>query len=159
MTGLGVVAGARAGEGVALGAMDRMNLNSHPFLVTLNLFQGPFRRTFRFMRQERNPCVYILASRHYGTLYIGVTSDLLGRMWQHRSGATPGFTSRHKTYRLVHFEMFGDMVSVITREKQLKNWHRPWKIDLINEANPHWADLAVGLGLPPLAPDVGRNGP
>ena len=127
--------------------------------VTLNLFQGPFLRTLRFMQQERNPCVYILASRHYGTLYIGVTSDLIARLWQHRSGATPGFSSRHKTYRLVHFEMFGDMIGAITREKQLKNWHRPWKINLINEANPHWADLAVGLGLPPLAPNSGKNGP
>jgi putative endonuclease len=127
--------------------------------VTLNLFQGPFRRTFTSVRLERGPCVYILASRHYGTLYIGVTSDLLGRMWQHRNGATPGFSSRYKIYRLVHFEMFGDMVSAINREKQLKNWHRPWKISLINEANPHWADLAVGLGLPSLAPILGPNGP
>jgi putative endonuclease len=111
------------------------------------------------MRQERNPCVYILASRHYGTLYIGVTSDLLGRLWQHRNGATPGFSSRYTVYRLVHFEMFGDMENAILREKQLKRWHRPWKINLINEANPHWADLAVGLGLPPLAPGKPKNGP
>ena len=76
------------------------------------------------MRQERNPSVYILASGHYGTLYIGVTSDLIARLWQHRNAATPGFSSRYKVYRLVHFEMFGDMVSAITREKQLKNWHR-----------------------------------
>ena len=159
MTGLGVVAGVRAGEGGALGAVVGRNLHSHPFIVTLNLFQGPFRRTFRSMRQERNPCVYIVANRHYGTLYIGVTSDLLSRMWQHRSGATPGFTSRHKTYRLVHFEIYGDMVTAITREKQLKNWHRPWKINLINEANPHWADLAVGLGLPPLALSMAHDRP
>ena len=111
------------------------------------------------MRQERVPCAYILASKHHGTLYIGVTSDLLSRMWQHREGTQLGFTKRYAIYRLVHFEMFGDMVGAITREKQLKNWHRRWKINLINEANPHWADLAVGLGLPPLAPTLGRNGP
>ena len=111
------------------------------------------------MRQERHPCVYILASRHYGTLYIGVTSDLIGRLWQHRNGATPGFPARYKAYCLVYFEMFGDMVSAIAREKQLKNWHRQWKINLINEANPDWHELAVGLGLPPLAPGMRRNGP
>ncbi len=111
------------------------------------------------MRQERNPCVYILASGHYGTLYIGVTSDLMARLWQHRNGALPGFTSRYKVHRLVHFEMFGDMVNAITREKQLKRWHRQWKINLINEANPEWRDLAVGLGLPPLASRGRPDGP
>ncbi len=130
-----------------------------PFLVTLNLFQGPFRRTLSSMRQERNPCVYILASARYGTLYVGVTSDLVGRLWQHRNNVLPGFTRRHRIHRLVHFEMFGDMINAIAREKQVKNWHRQWKINLINEHNPHWADLAVGLGLPPLAPDVRCDGP
>ncbi|MFM5918433.1 MAG: GIY-YIG nuclease family protein [Novosphingobium sp.] len=111
------------------------------------------------MRQKRIPCVYILASAHYGTLYIGVTSDLIARLWQHRNDALPGFTRKHKIHRLVHFEMLGDMYTAITREKQLKRWHRSWKINLINEANPHWADLAVGLGLPPVAPNVRHNGP
>ena len=107
---------------------------------------------------ERNPCVYILASRHYGTLYIGVTSDLIARLWQHRNDALPGFTSRYGVYRLVHFEPFGDMERAIAREKQLKNWHRQWKINLINAENPEWRDLAVGLGLPPIAPRERRNG-
>ncbi len=111
------------------------------------------------MRQERQPCVYILASGHYGTLYIGVTSGLVARMWQHRNDAVPGFTSHYSIHRLVHYELFGEMERAIMREKQLKNWHRQWKINLINESNPHWADLAVGLGLPPLAPDGRRNGP
>jgi putative endonuclease len=110
------------------------------------------------MREERNPCVYLLASKRYGTLYIGVTSDLLGRLWQHRNNVIPGFTSQHSVHRLVHFEMFGDMERAIAREKQLKNWHRQWKINLINEANPHWGDLAVGLGLPPLEPGEPING-
>lgn len=111
------------------------------------------------MRQERNPCVYVLASGHYGTLYIGVTSNLLQRLVQHREGLLPGFTARYKVHRLVHFEMFGDMERAILREKQLKNWHRQWKINLINAENPEWVDLAVGLGLPPLAPRQGRDGP
>ncbi len=110
------------------------------------------------MREERQPCVYILASKVYGTLYVGVTSNLVGRLWQHRNGATPGFSSRYSICRLVHYELFGEMEPAILREKQLKNWHRQWKINLINEANPHWADLAAGLGLPPLAPSLGRDG-
>ena len=110
------------------------------------------------MREERNPCVYILASGHYGTLYIGVTSNLPQRLAQHREGLLPGFTTRYKVHRLVHFEMFSEMEPAILREKQLKRWHRPWKINLINAENPHWTDLAVGLGLPPLGPTKRRNG-
>lgn len=126
--------------------------------VMLNLFQHPFRGTHRLMSFERNPCVYILASGHFGTLYIGVTSDLMKRLYQHREHVTGGFTSRYAVYRLVHFEMFGDMEHAILREKQLKNWHRPWKINLINAENPEWRDLAVGLGFEPLTPRVRRNG-
>ena len=111
------------------------------------------------MPTEKNPCVYILASGHYGTTYIGVTSNLMQRLAQHREGVTRGFTSRYAVYRLVHFEMFGDMERAIAREKQLKNWKRPWKINLINSVNPEWRDLAVGLGFPPLAPRVRRDGP
>jgi len=111
------------------------------------------------MRTERNPCVYILASGHYGTLYIGVTSDLMGRLWQHRNNAIPGFTSRYGVYRLVYFEMYDDMDRAIAREKQLKNWRRQWKINLINDVNPDWHDLAVGLGFEPTAPRPRRNGP
>jgi putative endonuclease len=128
-----------------------------PIFVTLNLFQGPFHSTNRSMPIERNPCVYILASGHYGTLYIGVTSDLMVRLWQHRNNALPGFTSRYGVYRLVHFEMFGDMERAIAREKQLKNWRREWKINLINGENPEWRDLAVGLGFEPMALRARRN--
>ena len=113
----------------------------------------------RPMPIERNPCVYILASGHYGTIYIGVTSNLMQRLAQHREGVTKGFTSRYSVYRLVHFEMFGDMERAITREKQLKNWRREWKVNLINSENPEWRDLAVGLGFPPLPPRVRRDGP
>jgi len=111
------------------------------------------------MKKERLPCSYILASGHYGTLYIGVTSDLITRLWQHRNNALPGFTARHEIHRLVHYELFGEMETAILREKQLKRWHRHWKINLINESNPHWTDLAVGLGLPPLASGKRHNRP
>jgi putative endonuclease len=111
------------------------------------------------MREERRPCVYILASGRYGTLYIGVTSNLIARMWQHRNDVLAGFTKCHSVHRLVHFEMFGEMIPAISREKQLKRWHRQWKINLINAANPEWRDLAVALGLPPLAPGKSMDGP
>jgi putative endonuclease len=99
---------------------------------------------------ERNPCVYILASGRCGTLYIGVTSNLLQRLHQHRSGEVPGFTTRHAVYRLVRFEMFEDMERAIAREKQLKNWHRDWKLNLIEQDNADWHDLALDLGFAPL---------
>ena len=125
----------------------------------LNLFQHPFIGYIPPVRDQRQPCVYILASKLYGSLYIGVTSNLARRLWQHRNNATPGHTAKYAIYRLVHFELFGDMEPAILREKQLKNWHRPWKINLINAYNPHWADLAVGLGLPPLGRGKLPDGP
>ena len=114
------------------------------------MFQGPFVSYTYEMKQEKQPCVYILASKLYGALYIGVTSDLMKRLSQHRQHLTPGHTSKYAIYRLVHFEVFSTMDAAIAREKQLKNWHRPWKINLINAENPHWIDLAVGLGFPPI---------
>lgn len=95
---------------------------------------------------ERQPCVYILASRRHGTLYIGVTSDLMGRLHQHRTKAARGFTSRYGVMRLVHFEVGETMEGAITREKQLKAWKRDWKIALIEQDNPLWEDRAIELG-------------
>lgn len=99
---------------------------------------------------DRQPCVYILASGRHGTLYIGVTSDLVKRMHQHRTGATGGFTKKYHVHRLVHFEPFGEMIGAIAREKQLKDWRRDWKIALIERDNPEWDDLAIGLGFEPI---------
>ncbi|GGD58646.1 GIY-YIG nuclease family protein [Erythrobacter arachoides] len=110
------------------------------------------------MRQERQPCVYILVNGAYGTLYIGVTSDLIARVWQHRTDAVPGFTSRYRVKTLVRYELLATMDEAIAREKQLKRWHRRWKINLIESDNPDWHDLAPGLGLPPLAPHQMRDG-
>jgi putative endonuclease len=101
--------------------------------------------------RERQPCVYILASDRNGTLYIGVTSNLPARMHQHREGVTEGFTHLYGVAKLVRFELFEDMVSAITREKQLKRWRREWKLNLIEQDNPGWVDLAVTmLGFPPM---------
>jgi putative endonuclease len=85
--------------------------------------------------------VYILASALGGTLYIGVTNDLVRRMTEHRLGIADGFTKRHRITRLVYFEEFGDIRDAIAREKQLKKWNRAWKIGLIEERNPNWSDL------------------
>jgi putative endonuclease len=87
------------------------------------------------------PCVYILASQRNGTLYIGVTSDLVKRVWEHRNDLREGFTKRYGVHQLVYYEMHGDMSAAITREKQLKKWNREWKLRLIEERNPTWQDL------------------
>jgi putative endonuclease len=99
----------------------------------------------------KQPCVYMLASQEYGTLYIGVTSDLIARLDRHRTGKVKGFTKKYRVYRLTRFEQFATMHDAISREKQLKRWHRQWKINLIESENPQWLDLAPALGLPPLA--------
>jgi putative endonuclease len=111
------------------------------------------------MASDKQPCVYILASAHYGSLYIGVTSGLDRRMSEHRQGLIPGQLVRYGIKRLVHFETFGDMASAIAREKQLKNWHRQWKINLVNAENPYWVDLAVSLGFPALPTRLHDDGP
>ena len=95
---------------------------------------------------ERTPCVYLLASGFHGTLYTGVTSNLLGRTWQHREGVTRGFTDRYGVKRLVWFETHDRMETAIQREKSIKRWHRQWKIDLIERENPTWRDLAGDFG-------------
>jgi putative endonuclease len=85
--------------------------------------------------------VYLLASQRNGTLYLGVTRDLVGRVYQHNTKATPGFTSRYGVQRLVWFETYDDPTTAIAREKEVKKWRRAWKLRLIEEANPTWRDL------------------
>jgi putative endonuclease len=89
----------------------------------------------------KEPCVYILASKPYGTLYVGVTSDLYGRMAEHVQGLHDGFTRKWKIDRLVYYEMHETMEAAILREKRLKKWHRPWKYRLIEQMNPEWQNL------------------
>ena len=90
---------------------------------------------------RKQPAVYILASKRNGTLYIGVTSDLVKRAWEHKNGITGGFTKKYGVHHLVHYELFDDMNSTITREKQMKKWRRAWKIELIEKGNRDWRDL------------------
>lgn len=87
------------------------------------------------------PCVYILASKRNGTLYVGVTSDLIKRVWEHKSNLVAGFTKKYRVHTLVWYEGHETMESAIAREKALKAWKREWKLELIEKENPAWEDL------------------
>ncbi len=89
----------------------------------------------------KQPCVYLLASRRHGTLYIGVTRDLVQRAWQHKNDLVAGFTRRYGVHTLVWHETHPTMEGAIAREKAIKNWRRVWKIELIEGFNPDWQDL------------------
>lgn len=89
--------------------------------------------------------VYIITNQRNGTLYTGVTSNIIKRVWQHKSGETHGFTSKYKIHQLVYYEIHEDIVEAIKREKKIKAWKRDWKIRLIEEMNPNWDDLYSGL--------------
>ena len=89
--------------------------------------------------------VYIMTNRMYGTLYVGVTSNIARRAWEHRLGRVPGFTRRYDVKTLVFYEFHGSMLDAIRREKQIKEWKRAWKIALIESGNPDWHDLFDGV--------------
>jgi putative endonuclease len=89
----------------------------------------------------KQPAVYILASRRNGTLYIGVTSNLIARVRQHKNDVVEGFTDRYAVHTLVYFELHAEMAQAIAREKQLKRWKRAWKLAMIERHNPEWRDL------------------
>ena len=99
---------------------------------------------------DRVPCVYLLARASHSTLYTGVTSDLLGRVHQHREGLADGFAKQYGVKRLVWFEVHDTMEQAIVREKRIKRWPRAWKYELIHKENPTWRDLAEDFGLEPL---------
>jgi putative endonuclease len=103
------------------------------------------------MREDFQPTVYLLASARNVTLYVGVTSNLLARIHQHRSGAVPGFTRDYSIKLLVWWEQHDTMASAITREKRIKKWNRAWKLNLIEACNPDWRDLAEEFGFAPLS--------
>jgi putative endonuclease len=90
---------------------------------------------------RKQPCVYILASGRNGTLYAGVTSHLVKRVWEHKNKFVPGFAERYSAHALVWFEMHATMDAAITREKTIKNWKRKWKLQMIEQTNPYWRDL------------------
>ena len=88
-----------------------------------------------------NYYVYILASRKDGAIYVGITNDIVGRIYEHRTKAAPGFTSKYNITRLVWLEIYEDPISAISRERELKKWKRAWKVQLIEAQNPQWEDL------------------
>ncbi|MDH5630966.1 MAG: GIY-YIG nuclease family protein [Gammaproteobacteria bacterium] len=90
---------------------------------------------------KKVPYVYIMANKKNGTLYIGVTSDLIQRVWQHKNKLVEGFSEKYGTNRLVYFEQHQEIIEAISREKQIKKWRRQWKIELIESKNPQWDDL------------------
>jgi putative endonuclease len=94
---------------------------------------------------KKKPCVYLLASRKRGTLYLGVTSDLIKRVWEHKNDQVEGFSKKYRVHQLVWYEQHVHMKSAIEREKSIKKWKRGWKIALIEEENPQWADLYESL--------------
>jgi putative endonuclease len=85
--------------------------------------------------------VYIMTNQPYGTLYVGVTSNLIKRAWEHRTEAVEGFTKKHGLKRLVWYEQHTSMIEAIAREKRIKRWHRDWKVNLVQAMNPEWEDL------------------
>ena len=89
----------------------------------------------------KQPAVYILASKQNGTLYVGVTNDLIRRIWEHKHDLVDGFTKKYGVHILVYYEVHTTMTEAIRREKQIKKWYRDWKIRLIEEENPDWQDL------------------
>src|SRR4051794_19328685 len=90
---------------------------------------------------DRTFFVYIMANHRYGTLYVGVTNDLIRRAWEHRNGFVDGFTEEHGLKILVWYEVHGSILEAIRREKLIKKWHRDWKVNLIQGMNPKWEDL------------------
>jgi len=93
----------------------------------------------------KQPAVYILTSQRNGTLYTGVTSDLVKRIWEHKNDLVEGFTKRYCVHNLVWYELHAGMISAIEREKNIKEWKREWKLNLIEKDNPEWKDLYVNI--------------
>ncbi len=103
----------------------------------------PAQAGIHFELAMKQPCVYVLANKPRGTLYIGVTSDLVARIWQHKNDLAVGFSKQYKIHFLVYYEMHATMLEAISKEKQLKKWNREWKIKLVDGFNENWTDLYV----------------
>ena len=93
----------------------------------------------------KQPAIYIMTNKHRGTLYVGVTSHLVKRVWEHKNNVVAGFSQKYRLHRLVYFELHDSMIGAISREKQIKKWRRDWKINLIEKLNADWRDLYSDL--------------
>ena len=112
-----------------------------PAIPGLLNFRGRLLAGIQKCGMNRQPAVYILSSKRNGTLYVGVTSDLAKRVWEHKNNLVEGFTNRYGVHQMVWFELHESMESAIKREKRLKDWKRKWKLQLIESTNPNWEDL------------------
>jgi predicted GIY-YIG superfamily endonuclease len=122
-----------------------MLLSSGASVITYHYPRKPFNKPLIGTLMEKRPAIYIMANKRNGTLYTGVTSDLIKRVYQHKNGLTPGFTQRYDCKQLVYYEIYEDMMSAIEREKQIKGGSRKKKIILIESMNPKWLDLYHSL--------------
>jgi len=102
----------------------------------------PAKAGIQYFSKMKQPCVYMLASKRNGTIYTGVTSNLVKRLYEHQSGAVESFTKKHGVHSLVWYEVHENMEIAIVREKQMKKWNRAWKLRFIEEGNPDWDDLS-----------------
>jgi len=121
-----------------------MSKHRHPELVSGSKKHDAFRihkQKINYNKYMKNSYTYIMTNKLKGTLYIGVTSNLVKRVYEHKNSVIDGFTSNYNIKILIYYEVFDDITSAIRREKQLKNWHRDWKINLIESVNPIWNDL------------------
>src|SRR5437763_1717409 len=135
--------GGRPGRGRRAIGNDELSGTKveHPHAATCDP-TGIYRfESCRISVMEKPSYVYILASAPYGTLYVGSTTDLIRRVWQHREGVLDGFTKQYQVGRLVWYEIHADIMEAGLREKQIKKWNRDWKVRLIEEGNPRWLDL------------------
>jgi len=118
-------------------------------IITLQQFKpaaiAPTFPNLENCRMRKQPCIYIMTNRFRGTLYVGVTSNLSERVWEHRNQVVKGFTDKYVLTRLVYYELYEDMKEAICREKAIKKWYRAWKIELIESVNPEWDDLYLGV--------------
>ncbi len=110
-------------------------------MINKDTYQRPRRRSGESRNPLRQPCVYLLASSRNGTIYAGVTSNLIQRVWQHKNDQVEGFTRRYGVHTLVWYEAHESMEAAIVREKAIKEWKRAWKMGLVGESNPEWNDL------------------
>ena len=116
--------------------------------LSLRLSSNPIRENILYastVHTCKHPCVYILANKTCGTIYVGVTTDLPRRIWQHKRGMYSGFTRDYRVDRLVYYDIHGSIEEAIRREKRIKKWRRQWKIELVVAANPDWRDLYEDL--------------
>ncbi len=126
-------------------------------LLFLRFLKGNAQSGIQESTMNKRPAVYILANKKNGTLYVGVTSDLIKRVWEHKNNLVYGFTKRYSVHKLMWYELHETMISAITREKTLKNWKRAWKMELIEENNP-LGGIYTKLHLPWIPDQVRKDG-